>query len=76
MKNTLVIIQAPADLSQIVCKDGAGRTVLILDDQDLKRMPLADLEPSNPDDVFTYANHLLGDCYNAFLPATKFEVLA
>jgi hypothetical protein len=76
MRNTLVIIQAPDNLAQIVCKDSAGQTVLILDEEDIKRMPLADLEPSNPDDVFAYANHLLGECFNAYLPATKFDVLA
>lgn len=73
MKNTLVIITPPHD-SRVICKDSAGTTVLILDAEDQKRMQLADLESSNPDDLFTYANHLLGECYNAYLTALRFEV--
>lgn len=67
--NTLYLENAFNQVSQSQeyhCKDAKGTVLLILIEEDVKRMYLADLEPSNDDDLFTYANHLLGGRFTAY----------
>lgn len=71
MKLILEEVQAaPNFLQQIFCKSESGETLLILEGSqgsiDCRAMELADLEPSNEDDVFAYANHLLGDRFENY----------
>ena len=54
----------------ITCRNSAGDIVLTLDAEagghDCKAMETAGLEPANDEDVFTYANHLLGGKFKEF----------
>lgn len=58
-KPILTIEHGGADV--ITCYDAKRNVVLILQGEvDVKPMEAADLDPYNDDDLFTYANHLLG----------------
>lgn len=43
-----------------------GSILLLLDLKDAERMTVAGMDPENDDDLFQYANHLLGNQFSDF----------
>lgn len=55
----------------VLCRDQQGHVLIALDagagSHDSKAMEVGGLEPSNDEDVFAYANHLLGNAFQSFI---------
>ncbi len=66
-KRNNILILEHQDREVVVKDERNGRVLLLLDLKDQERMNLAGLNADKDDDLFEYANHLLGNKFREFI---------